>query len=378
MSKTHTSLAVPGVRSLKPYQPGKPVSELERELGIGDIVKLASNENPLGPSPRALAALEGELAELTRYPDAGGFELKSALAARHGVDPDCITLGNGSNDVLVLLAEAFLHESREAVYSQYAFAVYPIAVQTVGATARVAPARPSDDPEQPLGHDLDAMRSLIGERTSLVFIANPNNPTGTVLDSGELRSFVADVPTDTLVIVDQAYAEYIDSPDYADCVEWIEEFPHLVVSRTFSKAFGLAGLRVGYAVSAPGIAGILNRVRQPFNVNSLALAAARAALEDEAYLQRSVATNRSELRRLERAFDERGLRYVPSAGNFVLLDLGVDAQPVFEALLRAGVIVRPVANYGLPQHLRISVGTPQENTRFLEALDGLAAELLGR
>jgi histidinol-phosphate aminotransferase len=378
MSNRYSSLAVPGVRSLKPYQPGKPVSELERELGIRNIVKLASNENPLGPSPRALAALEGELAELTRYPDAGGFELKNALAARHGVDPSCITLGNGSNDVLVLLAEAFLHESREAVLSEYAFAVYPIAVQTVGAKARVAPARRPDDPEQPLGHDLEAMRALVSDRTSLVFIANPNNPTGTVLGKDELRAFIAGVPADTLVVVDQAYAEYIDDPDYPDCTSWLAEFPHLVVSRTFSKAFGLAGLRVGYAVSAPGIAEILNRVRQPFNVNSLAMAAARAVLDDEAYLTRSVETNRKELRRLERAFDERGLRYVPSAGNFVLLDLGVDARPVFEGLLHEGVIVRPVANYGLPCHLRISVGTPQENTRFLEALDGLAPALLGR
>ena len=378
MSKPFESLAVPGVRRLKPYQPGKPVSELERELGISDIVKLASNENPLGPSPRAMAAVQAALPEATRYPDANGYELKSALAARLDVSPDCITLGNGSNDVLVLLAEAFLHESQEAIYSEYAFAVYALAVQTVGATARVAPALTADAAEQPLGHDLEAMRALINERTRLVFIANPNNPTGTWLKADELRAFVADVPEDTLVVVDQAYAEYLDNPDYANCVEWLDDFPNLVVSRTFSKAYGLAALRVGYTVSAPGVADILNRVRQPFNVNSLALAAARAVLDDEDYLARSVAVNTAELRRLERAFDERGLRYVPSVGNFVLVDLQRAAQPVFDALLHDGVIVRPVVNYGLPEHLRISVGTPDENTRLLAALDRLDPALLGR
>jgi histidinol-phosphate aminotransferase len=377
MSNPFESFAVPGVRGLKPYQPGKPVSELERELGISNIIKLASNENPLGPSPRAIEAVRRELTEATRYPDASGFGLKAALAARHGVEPECITLGNGSNDVLVLMAEAFLHESQEAVYSQYAFAVYPIAVQTVGATARVAPARSADEPDQPLGHDLAAMMALIGERTRLVYIANPNNPTGTSLRAGELREFVAAVPTETLVVVDQAYADYIDDPEYPDCVDWLEECPNLVVSRTFSKAYGLAALRIGYTVSTPGIAEMLNRIRQPFNVNSLALAAASAVLEDEEYLARSVRTNRIELRRLEAAFEERGLRYVPSAGNFVLLDLERAAQPVFEALLHEGVIVRPVANYGLPRHLRVSVGTPEENGRFLEALDGLPRELLG-
>jgi histidinol-phosphate aminotransferase len=377
MTNPFEALAVPGVRRLKPYLPGKPVSELERELGIRNIVKLASNENPLGPSERAMDAVRRELADATRYPDANGFELKAALAERHGVDPGCITLGNGSNDVLVLLAEAFLHESQEAVYSQYAFAVYAIAVQTVGATARIAPARPADAAEQPLGHDLAAMRSLVNERTRIVFIANPNNPTGTWLSAAELRAFVADLPAETLVVVDQAYAEYLDDADYADCVDWLGDFPNLVVSRTFSKAYGLAALRVGYTVSHPGVADILNRVRQPFNVNSLALAAARAVLDDDDYLARSVAMNASELDRLEQALGERRWRYVPSAGNFVLVDLGRPAAPVFDALLHDGVIVRPVANYGLPNHLRISVGTPDENTRLLDAIDRLDQALTG-
>ena len=377
MTNPYVKLAVPGVQQLKPYLPGKPVSELEREYGISNIVKLASNENPLGPSEKAMDAIRAELAESTRYPDANGYELKQALAARHGVDASCITLGNGSNDVLVMLAEAFLHESREAVYSEFAFAVYPIAIQTVGATARVAPARPADALDQPLGHDLDAMRELVNERTGIVFIANPNNPTGTWLRADELRAFVASVPADTLVVVDQAYAEYLDDPDYADCIAWLTEFPNLVVTRTFSKAFGLAALRVGYAVSAPGIADVLNRVRQPFNVNSLAMSAALAVLQDEEYLERSVALNASELRRLEAAFDEMGIRYVPSVGNFVLIDLQRDAQPVYEALLHEGVIVRPVGNYGLPNYLRISVGTPAENTRLLDAMRAVRAGAAG-
>ena len=373
MSNPFVKLAVPGVQNLKPYLPGKPVSELEREYGVSNIVKLASNENPLGPSEKAMDAVRAELAESTRYPDANGYELKQALAARHGVDASCITLGNGSNDVLVLLAEAFLHESREAVFSQYAFAVYPIAIQTVGATARIAPARPADAPDQPLGHDLDAMRQLINERTGIVFIANPNNPTGTWLREDELRAFVASVPAETLVVVDQAYAEYLDDPGYADCIDWLARFPNLVVTRTFSKAFGLAALRVGYAVSAPGIADVLNRVRQPFNVNTLALTAAVAVLKDEAYLRRSVEMNARELRRLEAVFDELGIRYVPSVGNFVLIDLQREAQPVYEALLREGVIVRPVGNYGLPNYLRVSVGTPAENTRLIEAMRAVGA-----
>ncbi len=368
MLKHFLDLATPGVRGLKPYQPGKPISELEREYGVSDIVKLASNENPLGPSPRAIEAMSAALGDLGLYPDANGFDLKARLALRHGVDTACITLGNGSNDVLVLLAEAFLQPGLAAVFSQYAFAVYPIATQATGAESRIAPAI-APELAGAYGHDLDAMAGLVDERTRLVFIANPNNPTGTWINSQRLEAFVSSVPGNTLVVVDEAYAEYVNDPACPDTVKWLERYPNLVVTRTFSKAFGLAGLRVGYAVSHPDVADLLNRVRQPFNVGTLGQLAALAALDDEAHLGRSVAMNAEQRERLAAACAARGLGVVPSACNFVLVDLGRPANPVYEALLRAGVIVRPVGNYGLPNHLRMSVGTPEETGRLIEALD---------
>ncbi len=270
MSIPFLERAVAGVQGLKPYQPGKPIAELEREYGVSNIIKLASNENPLGPGAKALEVISKALPELARYPDGSGFELKLALAKRHDVDPACITLGNGSNDVLVLLAEAFLNEGLEAIYSQYSFAVYMLAVKATGATAKVAPAR-KDHEDQPLGHDLDAMALLITDRTRLVFIANPNNPTGTWLSVGQLQDFMGKVPPDVIVVVDEAYFEYVQLPEYPDCISWLDRYPNLVVTRTFSKVFGLAGIRVGYSVSGPDIADVLNRIRQPFNVNSLAL-----------------------------------------------------------------------------------------------------------
>jgi histidinol-phosphate aminotransferase len=368
MLKHFLDLATPGVRGLKPYQPGKPISELEREYGVSGIVKLASNENPLGPSPQAVEAITAALGDLGLYPDANGFDLKARLARRHGVGPECITLGNGSNDVLVLLAEAFLRPDLAAVFSQYAFAVYPIATQAAGAESRIAPAIAPDLPGA-YGHDLDAMVGLLDDRTRLVFIANPNNPTGTWIAAERLESFVSSVPDNALVIVDEAYAEYLDDPAYPDTVSWLDRYPNLVVTRTFSKAFGLAGLRVGYAVSHPDVADLLNRVRQPFNVGTLGQVAALAALDDEAHLARSVAMNSGQRERLTAACAGWGLTVIPSACNFVLVDMGRPAEPIFEALLRAGVIVRPVANYGLPNHLRMSVGTPEETGRLIEALD---------
>jgi histidinol-phosphate aminotransferase len=367
---------VPGVRGLKPYQPGKPISELEREYGVTDIIKLASNENPLGPGPRAVAAMKAASGELARYPDANGFELKQAIAARHGVPVDRITLGNGSNDVLVLLAEAFLQPGAEAVFSEYAFAVYPIATQAAGAVARVAPPNPWDH-HQPLGHDLDAMAARINERTRIVFIANPNNPTGTWLDAEALGAFIDAVPEDVLVVVDEAYAEYQEEPGYPDCTQWLDRYPNLVVTRTFSKAFGLAGLRIGYALSHPGVADILNRVRQPFNVSLPAQAAAVAALGDDEHLSRSIRTNNTELARVTGEIERTGLRFVPSVCNFLLVDFGRDAGPVYEALLRRSVIVRPVGNYGLGDCLRISIGTPEENTRLINALGAVLADAPG-
>ena len=373
MRKTHLELAVAGVRGLKPYQPGKPVSELEREHGVSGIVKLASNENPLGPGDAVRQAMADAVDDIGRYPDGSAFHLKEAIAERHGLPPDRVTLGNGSNDVLVLLAEAFLEPGLEAVYSRYAFAVYAIAVQAVGATARIAPALDWDSP-MPLGHDLEKMAEAIGPQTRLVFVANPNNPTGTWVDGDRLKSFVESIPRETLVVVDEAYAEYVEEPAYPDCSAWLREHPNLVVTRTFSKAFGLAGLRIGYALSAPGVADILNRIRQPFNVNSVAQAAGVAALEDRYYLARSVEINNAERRRVAAAFDSLGLRHVPSVGNFILVDFERPAAPIYEALLRRAVIVRPVANYGLPTCLRISIGTPDENTKLISALTEVLAD----
>ncbi len=363
-----SATALECVRALKPYQPGKPISELEREYGVRDIIKLASNENPLGTSPAAVAAMRDELDGLWLYPDGGGFELRGALAARHGVTPDCVTLGNGSNDVLVLLCEAFLAPGREAVFSQYAFAVYPIATQAAGGTARIAPALPAGH-AQALGHDLEAMAGLVGPDTRIVFIANPNNPTGNWVEADELKRFVESVPADTLVVVDEAYHEYAAPLGVPDASEWLGEFPNLVVTRTFSKAYGLAGIRVGYALSSPGVADIINRIRQPFNVNSLALAGAKAALDDTGFIERAVRENADGRDALTEGLAAMGFSVTPSAGNFLLADMGEPAAAWYEALLRRGVIVRPVANYGLPNHLRVTVGTAAQNRRLLEALE---------
>lgn len=355
-------LTAPGLPGLTPYVPGKPVSELERELGIGDSVKLASNENPLGPGSEAREAAAAALADLGRYPDGGGFELRRVLAEHHGVDPAAITLGNGSNDVLDLVARTFLQPGAESLFSEHAFAVYPISTQAVGATARVAPA-------QDFGHDLAGMAALVNERTRVVWIANPNNPTGTWLASRALRSFLSILPKSCVAVVDEAYIEYVDEPEYPDASAWLGEIPNLIVTRTFSKVHGLAALRVGYGISDPRIADLLNRVRQPFNVNSPAQAAAVAALGDRPHVRASVALNDAGLAQLTAGFERLGLAWIPSVCNFVTVDLGRPAGAVDRALLRAGCIARPVANYGLPNHLRVSVGLKEENARFLIALE---------
>jgi histidinol-phosphate aminotransferase len=362
------SFAAPGVRTLQPYQPGKPESELRREYGLTDIVKLASNENPLGPSPRALAAVRDALRGLARYPDGNGFELKSALSAKLGLSMAMLTLGNGSNDVLELVARAFLTPEDEAVFSEHAFAVYPIVTQAVGATARVAKAYLADH-VMPHGHDPAAMRALINERTRVVFIANPNNPTGTWLKTAELEAFLAAVPEQVIVVVDEAYGEYVEpEADCPNALVGLDRFPNLVVTRTFSKAYGLAGLRVGYAVSHPQVADLLNRVRQPFNVNSLALVAATAALDDVDHLERSRALNQAGMKQLRDACRQFRLNGLPSVGNFLCVDVGRPGREVFLELLKRGVITRPVDNYGLPHHLRISIGSAAENARCIEAL----------
>jgi histidinol-phosphate aminotransferase len=361
-------LAAPGVQALQPYLPGKPVAELEREYGISNAVKLASNENPFGPSPLAIAAAKEVLQDLSRYPEGSGYLLVERLAEKHQLEPSCITLGNGSNDVLDIIARVFLTPDHEAVFSQHAFAVYPLAVQAVGATARIAPAL-DDGHGVTYGHDLAAMLELVGPATRLVFIANPNNPTGTWLGSDELEQFIAALPAHVMVVVDEAYFEYVEQADYPDTSTWLARFPNLIVTRTFSKAYGLAGLRIGYALSHPDVAGLLNRVRQPFNVNSVAQAAALAALDDVDYLQQCIMFNREGMTRLVTGFETLGLSYIKSVGNFVAVDTGRSGADVFEALLQKGVIVRPVANYGMPGHLRVTVGRSEENARFLGALE---------
>ena len=361
-------LAAPGVRTLQAYQPGKPESELRREYGLTDIVKLASNENPLGPSPKALVAVREALNGLARYPDGNGFDLKTALSARLNTPMATLTLGNGSNDVLELAARAFLTPAHEAIFSQHAFAVYPIVTQAIGATARIAKANPPDHP-MPYGHNPAAILDLINDRTRIVFIANPNNPTGTWLTTAELESLLAAVPESVIVVVDEAYGEYVEAA--ADCpnaLPWLDRFPNLIITRTFSKAYGLAGLRVGYAVSHPQVADLLNRVRQPFNANSLALVAATAALDDHDYLERSRTLNRAGMRQLQDACRTLGLTWLPSVGNFLCVNVGRPGREVFVELLKRGVIVRPVDNYGLPDFLRISIGSQAENARLIEAL----------
>jgi histidinol-phosphate aminotransferase len=364
-------LAAPGIQALLPYLPGKPVAELEREYGISNAIKLASNENPFGPGPLALAAAREVLQDLSRYPEGSAWLLAEKLAGKHQLARECITLGNGSNDVLDIIARVFLTPAHEAVFSQYAFAVYPIAVQAVGAKARIAPAH--DGSRGPAcGHDLDAMNSLVGPNTRLVFIANPNNPTGTWLESDALEAFISNLPAHVMVVVDEAYFEYVDKELYPDTSTWLERFPNLIVTRTFSKAYGLAGLRIGYALSHPDVAGLLNRVRQPFNVNTVAQAAAVAALDDVEHLQQSIRRNREGMEQLVSGFQKLGLAYIESAGNFVAVNTGRGLER-YEALLQKGIIVRPVANYGMPDYLRVTVGRADENARLLHALGAVLA-----
>ena len=357
--------ALTAVQFLTPYQPGKPISDVARELGLNEIIKLASNENPLGPGYKALVAITNALEEVWRYPDGNGFALKEKLAAKHGVGTSQITLGNGSSDVLEFAVRVFADRGDEVLYSQHAFAMYPIVAHAAGAVGVEAPARD-------WGYDLAALRAHITDRTRVIFIANPNNPTGTWVAGDTLEAFIRDVPDDILVVVDEAYFDYardlLGEDDYPDTVAWIARYPNLMVTRTFSKSYGLAGLRIGYAISDAGVADLLNRIRPPFNVNTFALAAAEAALEDEEHLRRSVATNREGLRQLAGGFGALGLDYIPSVGNFISVDVGEGSDEVYRQLLRAGVIVRPVANYGMPRHLRVSVGLPEQNERFLELL----------
>ena len=357
------------VRAIAPYQPGKPITEVAREFGIdqGSIVKLASNENPRGVSPKALAAIAAVLPDLARYPD--GFELTQALSERLGVPMQQIVLGNGSNDVIELAGMAFLAPGCSAVYSQHAFAVYPLATQARGAQSIVVPAKN-------FGHDLEAMLAAIRPDTHVVFIANPNNPTGTMLTAAELESFLRRAPKNVVIVLDEAYNEYLDPALRCPSIAWLASFPNLIVTRTFSKVYGLAGLRVGYAVCHPEVAALLNRVRQPFNVNNLAIVAAVAALADQDFLRDSFELNVAGMKQLLDGCRRLGISWIPSYANFVTVEIpraGKQSQAgaAFQKLLRQGVIVRPLANYGMPDHLRVTVGLARENARFLKALEAV-------
>ncbi len=354
------------VRAIAPYQGGKPIAEVAREFGLDEarIVKLASNENPLGMPESSRQAMLTVMAELARYPDSNGYDLKAAISKKFDVPADWITLGNGSNDILELAARALVQAGQAVVYSQYSFAVYPLATQAVGARHIVVAAHE-------FGHDLDAMAAAITADTRLVFVANPNNPTGTFVDGASIAAFLKKIPAQVVVVLDEAYTEYLHQDQGYDSLAWVREYPNLIVSRTFSKAYGLAGLRVGFGIAQPGLTDLLNRLRQPFNVNSLAQAAAIAALNDEAYLQKSAQVNAEGYQQLTAAFEQMGLEYVPSSGNFVLFRAGHEDSAgarINLALLKQGIIVRPVANYGLPQWLRVSIGLPQENVAFIAAL----------
>ncbi len=359
------------VRAIAPYQGGKPISEVAREFGLDEatIVKLASNENPLGLPESARQAMTNVLSDLARYPDSNGFDLKGAISKKFGVPTNWITLGNGSNDILELAARSLVTAGQSVVYAEYSFAVYPLATQAVGARHVVVPAKQ-------FGHDLDAMRAAITDDTRLVFVANPNNPTGSFIEGDKVRAFIASVPTSVVVVLDEAYTEYLSPAHRYDSLGWVKEVPNLIVSRSFSKAYGLAGLRVGFGIAQPELTDLMNRLRQPFNVNSLAQAAAIAALNDEAYLAKSAKINADGYSQLTSAFDQMGIEYLPSFGNFVLFRAGADdgaGARVNLALLKQGIIVRPVGNYGLPQWLRVSIGLPEENAAFLAALKAVLA-----
>jgi histidinol-phosphate aminotransferase len=352
------------IRAISPYVPGKPITELAREMGlpVESIVKLASNENPRGMSPKARTAVERAVAGIERYPDQ--FDLINALAGRLGVAPGQVVLGNGSNDVLDLVARVFLAPGRSAVFSQHAFAVYPLATLAAGAECLVAPAKH-------YGHDLDAMAAAVRPDTRIVWIANPNNPTGNFLPYAQVEAFLRRLPGDVVVVLDEAYNEYLPPADRADTVAWLRQFPNLVITRTFSKVYGLAGLRVGFALASAEVADLMNRVRQPFNVNNLALAAAAAALDDHLFIAESYELNRQGMEQLLAGLKRLGLEHIPSHGNFVTFAVpqGETGAGLNQKLLRQGVIVRPIGGYGLPNHLRVTIGLESENSRFLQALD---------
>ena len=349
------------IKSLTPYEPGKPIEDLEREYGVKNAVKLASNESPLGPSPKVLTTLEQVISGIHRYPDGNGFRLKEALSLKHSVDMSVLTLGNGSNDIIEFVARCFLSPKDNAIYSKYAFAVYPLIVKALGAEGIEVEAKD-------WGHDLQAMLEAINKETKIVFIANPNNPTGTFIEKNEMIRFLEKVPSQVIVLLDQAYFDYSNYESEDVSFTLVEDFPNLVISRTFSKAYGLAGLRVGYSVSSSNIADYLNRVRQPFNVNSLALAAAESALKDDEHLEKCLRINKDEKERLYKYFISHGYDYIESFANFISFNCKDNSTEVFKSLLPKGVIARSMDIYKMPHHLRITIGLPEENSIFMESL----------
>lgn len=354
-----------GILDLSPYKPGKPIEDLERELGIKNAIKLASNENPLGPSPIAIDAVSKVLNGTHRYPDGNALRLKECLSHKFNVDINCLTIGNGSNDIIEFIARSFLSDKDSAIYSEHAFAVYPLVVQAVGAEGVEVPATE-------YGHDLEEMKKAVKENTKLVFIANPNNPTGTFLSPKKIESFLDDLDKNIIVLLDQAYFDYSSYSNEDICFDLIKNYPNVIISRSFSKSYGLAGFRIGYSVSSPRVADFLNRVRQPFNVNSLALVAAEAALSDDSHLQKSLEINLDQKTILMKGLRGLGYECIPSEGNFISFNSNGDGQKLFEGLLNEGVIVRTLEVYKMPNYLRTTIGLPEENLIFLEKLSALS------
>src|SRR5213596_3486739 len=361
------SIANDHILGIAPYEPGKPIEELEREFGLTDVIKLASNENPLPPSERVLKAIADALPHLNRYPDGSAHYLRVALARRHGLTPEHIIMGNGSNELIELIVRSFLRPGEEAVIPHPSFVVYPMVVQAAGGIRVVVTLK---------NHrlDLEAMARAVTPMTKLVFIANPNNPTATIVTVEEVEDFMARVPDKVIVVFDEAYLEFAQGPDFPDSLQYLRQGRKVAVLRTFSKAASLAGLRVGYAIADPDCVALLNRIRAPFNVNSLAQVAALAALEDDSHVLECLRMNEAGRHFLCDEFTSMGLKYVPSRANFILLDVARSGSDVFQRLLKEGVIVRPMSSFGMETALRVTIGTPEENRRLIKALKKVLAE----
>lgn len=361
-----------GVLGLKPYEPGLPLEHTQKKLGLKKMIKLASNENPLGPSPKALDLLQGKLnsfsSELNRYPDGNAYDLKEAISKKYDIDINQITVGNGSNDLIEFVSRCFLGEGKKAIYSQHGFAIYPLAIKATGAI-------PVKSKAKNWGHDLELMSDLVDEKTKIVFIASPNNPTGTAKTLREIKDFLENLSNDILVFLDQAYFEYIESTEFDIPFSLIKNHPNLVISRSFSKAHGLAALRLGFCVSNPDLSDYLNRVRQPFNANSLALDLGKIALTDQEHISKSVKINSSGMERVKNAFIKFDYNFIESWGNFISFDAKQDSDTAFQYFLEKGVILRSLKVYEMPQHLRVSIGTEEEMDFFLQVLEDYEKDL---